>query len=155
MNKKSKHQSGLSGFKQIEQKPIHAFNIEEKQTIIEEYLLTGCSKQSIWSKYTGQVDERGRLLRWMRELGYADTGKSVPLALSKAEDVTMKKQADSAKNEQTGSQDVELTRLKMRITQLEKELEFAQIKATAFSMMVDIAEKEFNLPIRKKYTTKP
>jgi hypothetical protein len=29
------------------------------------------------------------------------------------------------------------------------------MKAIAFSTMVDIAEKEFNIPIRKKYNTKP
>lgn len=29
------------------------------------------------------------------------------------------------------------------------------MKTVAFSTMVDIAEKEFNVPIRKKYNTKP
>jgi hypothetical protein len=33
---------------------------------------------------------------------------------------------------------------------LEQQLKFQQDKAIMFDMMVDIAEKEFNIPIRKK-----
>jgi hypothetical protein len=46
-------------------------------------------------------------------------------------------------------------RLKNRIADLEKQLKDAELKAIAFSTMVDIAEKEFKIPIRKKFTTKP
>jgi len=38
---------------------------------------------------------------------------------------------------------------------LEKAVDIAQEKAIFFNMMVDIAEKEFNIPIRKKLNTKP
>jgi hypothetical protein len=34
-------------------------------------------------------------------------------------------------------------------------LQDAELKAIAFSTMVDIAEKELKIPIRKKYNTKP
>jgi hypothetical protein len=37
---------------------------------------------------------------------------------------------------------------------LEKQLQTSEMKAIAFSTMVDIAEKEFNIPIRKKHNTK-
>jgi len=45
--------------------------------------------------------------------------------------------------------------LKTRINELENKLKDAEMKAIAYSTMVDIAEKEFNIPIRKKYNTKP
>jgi transposase len=45
--------------------------------------------------------------------------------------------------------------LQKRIVELEKQLKDAELKAIAFSTMVDIAEKEFNIPIRKKFNTKP
>ena len=45
--------------------------------------------------------------------------------------------------------------LKKRIADLEKQLKDAELKAIAFSTMVDIAEKEFKIPIRKKLNTKP
>lgn len=40
--------------------------------------------------------------------------------------------------------------LEERIKQLEKELEMAQMKITALNAVVDIAEKEYKLEIRKK-----
>lgn len=44
--------------------------------------------------------------------------------------------------------------LEARIKQLEKELELAQMKVVAVNMMVDIAEKEYKLDIRKKFGPK-
>ena len=38
---------------------------------------------------------------------------------------------------------------------IENQLKDAEMKAIAYSTMVDIAEKEFKIPIRKKYNTKP
>jgi hypothetical protein len=49
----------------------------------------------------------------------------------------------------------EILQLKKRISELENQLKDAEMKAIAFSTMVDIAEKEFNIPIRKKLNTKP
>ncbi len=50
--------------------------------------------------------------------------------------------------------DFETLQLKKRIAELEKKLKDADMKAIAYSTMIDIAEKEFNIPIRKKYNTK-
>ena len=49
----------------------------------------------------------------------------------------------------------EILQLKKRIAELEKQLKDAELKAIAFSTMVDIAEEEFKIPIRKKFNTKP
>jgi ribosomal protein L7/L12 len=53
------------------------------------------------------------------------------------------------------STDFEVLQLKKRVEELEQKLRVSEMKAVAFSTMVDIAEKEFNIPIRKKYNTKP
>ena len=58
------------------------------------------------------------------------------------------------KNTDQSSGDFETLKLKKRIAELEKQLQTAEMKAIAFSTMVDIAEKEFNIPIRKKHNTK-
>ena len=50
--------------------------------------------------------------------------------------------------------DFEVQQMKKRIAELEKQLKDAELKAIAFSMMVDIAEKEFMIPIRKNITNK-
>ena len=49
----------------------------------------------------------------------------------------------------------ELLQLRKRVEELEKELKDAQMKAIAFSTMVELAEKELNISIRKKLNTKP
>jgi hypothetical protein len=56
----------------------------------------------------------------------------------------------------TDSEDVDFEKLQLqkRISDLEKQVQVAEMKAIAFSTMVDIAEKEFNIPIRKKFNTK-
>ena len=40
--------------------------------------------------------------------------------------------------------------LQVRIKELEKALEYEKLRSLAYSTMIDIAEKEFNIPIRKK-----
>lgn len=44
--------------------------------------------------------------------------------------------------------------LEKRIKQLEKELELAQMKSVALNTMIDIAEKDYKLEIRKKFGPK-
>jgi hypothetical protein len=52
-------------------------------------------------------------------------------------------------------QNMDQLQLQKRIFELEKQLKDAELKVIAFSTMVDIAEKEFKIPIRKKFNTKP
>jgi biotin operon repressor len=44
----------------------------------------------------------------------------------------------------------QIEQLKGQINQLEKQLELAQMRLTAVNTMIDIAEKEYKLEIRKK-----
>ena len=59
------------------------------------------------------------------------------------------------KTELSSTESFENLQLKKRIEELESQLKDAEMKAIAFSTMIDIAEKEFSIPIRKKYNTKP
>jgi hypothetical protein len=52
-------------------------------------------------------------------------------------------------------EDLEKSTLLKRIKELEKQVEEAEMKALAFSTLVDVAEEVFNIPIRKKPNTKP
>jgi transposase len=127
--------------------PNRYFTDLEKHQIIREYLEMKATKQEIWEKYTGQKEEHGQLLYWMRKLGY-DVGISVK---SPNFAYMAKKKAAQTPAEES----FETLQLKKRIAELEEELKDAQMKAIAFSTMVDIAEKEFKIPIRKKFNTKP
>lgn len=146
MDKKSKVILELKRDKPIIRR-INYFTDSEKHKIIQELLSSGFAKQKIWKKYTGEEREHGLLLRWMRKLGY-DTGikpRRSNFAYMKAKKTNDNEQEDSFENLQ----------LKKRISVLENQLKDAEMKAIAYSTMVDIAEKAFNIPIRKKYNTKP
>lgn len=119
------------------------FTYEERKMIIEEYLQTGCKKRDIWEKYTGQSEEKGNLLKWMRQLGYEDIHKRSKLVYPNKN--TMSKKFNES---------VESIQLKQKIEQLEKALVQSELRATALDTMIDIAEKELKINIRKKSNAK-
>lgn len=149
MDKKSKVILGLSSGKII-QKSGKYFTDEEKHFIIQELLSSKSTKRDIWEKYTGQEEEHGQLLRWMKKLGY-DTGIKTRRSNFVSNPIQMK----NKKGIENATESFENLQLKKRVEELEKQLRDAELKAIAFSTMVDIAEKEFNIPIRKKLNTKP
>jgi hypothetical protein len=73
------------------------FSVEERKKIVEEYLRGGVTKNEIWYKYTGRFEEHGKLLIWMRELGYA-TFKKEPKLASKTSPSMAKNFKCKAKN---------------------------------------------------------
>ena len=122
------------------------FSDHEKKLIIEDYISGNETKQSVYSRYTGYPGENGKITMWMRKFGIEDKFvKKTNFDIMS----TQKKEKSQA------SDDFETLKLKKRIAELEKQLQTAEMKAIAFSTMVDIAEKEFNIPIRKKHNTKP
>ena len=46
------------------------FSRAQKHVIVQEYLTGVLSKREIWEKYTGEKQEHGQILRWMRQFGY-------------------------------------------------------------------------------------
>lgn len=141
--------------KKIIQKDAKYFTDAEKHCIIQELISTQCTKVEIWEKYTGNALEHGHLLRWMRQLGY-NTGIRTrrPNIVSNLNPMAQKRiKPENPVN--SGDEIFENLQLKKRIAELEKQLKDAELKAIAFSTMVDIAEKEFKIPIRKKFNIKP
>ena len=117
-----------------------SFGPIERRKIIEEYLWGTKSKAVIWRQYTGQKHERGQLLRWMKQLGYLDnTVKEEIVSLP-----TMSEEEKPRTKEE----------LEARIKQLERQLQDSQLKEEAYRRMIDIAEKELDISIRKKPNTK-
>jgi hypothetical protein len=125
------------------------FNENQRRSIIEDYLRSGLSKRAIWKKYTGCDDEHGQILRWMRQYDYIskEPEKSVTFA---SKNSTMISQ-----NNDQSSLDFENYRLRKRISELEKQLSESEMKSIAWQTMVEIAEREFDISIKKKFNTKP
>jgi transposase len=131
------------------------FTETEKHKIINELISTKCTKAEIWRKYTGEEVEHGQILYWMRKLGYRvdNSGEISDIAAK-----NVKVQNDKSKPIRLGHVDeesFESLQSKKRIAELERQLKDAELRAIAFSTMVDIAEREYKIPIRKKYNTKP
>ena len=133
-------------------KPNQHFSSSEKEYILQDLISSGKTKQEIWEKYTGQKEEHGNLLKWMRQLGYDTSIKTRRSKFDKKSSIMAVKKSNT--DSKIGLDDFETLQLKKRIAELEKRLKDADMKAIAYSTMVDIAEKEFNIPIRKKYNTK-
>ena len=100
MDKKKKALPGPGGRSIIVPKPVKSFSQAEREFIIQEYLTTGVSKKEIWKKYTGKQDH-GRLLDWMRKIGYSSVIQKVDQAESPTH--TMK-QEEKSKTQQGAKQ---------------------------------------------------
>lgn len=155
MDKKRLKKTKQKSIKKLIQKPNNCFDETEKHQIIQELLSSACTKQQIWEKYTGQPEEHGQLLRWMRQLGYNTSIKTRRPNIVSNFKIMVQKKIKPDKSFHNNDETFENLQLKKRIAELEKQLKEAELKAIAFSTMVDIAEKEFKIPIRKKLNTKP
>lgn len=121
----------------------------EREEMIKEYLSGNYSKVEIWKKYTGQSVEHGKMLQWMRMLGYSDKIEN-PIKRHLSSDFTKQEPPILAtKDNLEDPRD-----LQKRIKELEHQLENAQLKTEGYELMIEIAEKELKIPIRKKSDTK-
>ncbi|WP_346854402.1 hypothetical protein [uncultured Draconibacterium sp.] len=84
------------------------------------------------------IQGHGTILKWLRKYGTFDWENQTPSNMPK-------------------SQEQKILELEARVKLLEKQKAFlehqvdrADRKAVLFDMMIDLAEKEFNIPIRKK-----
>lgn len=118
--------------------------VAERHKIIQEYLAGGYTKQEIWYKYTGKPEEHGALLAWMRMYGYIDDEpRRRPIFSQPINYAAM-----------GGSEDFDKTEMLARIKQLEKQLEDSKLREEGYRSMIELAEKTFKIPIRKKSDTK-
>jgi len=141
----------MLGLKQTLQRKKYAhFSETEKRTIIEDYLQSGLTKREIWHKYTGQSADHGLILYWMYKYGYFSDFKEKSVIFA-----SKKQMVCPNPPRQEPESDFETLQLKKRISDLERQLQESEMKAIAWQTMVEIAEREFNISIKKKYNTKP
>jgi hypothetical protein len=128
---------------------IGSLSWAEREEMIQEYLTGNYSKVEIWKKYTGQSVEHGKMLHWMRMLGYSEKiGNPIKRHLSSGF-IRQEQPILATKENPQDPRD-----LQKRIKELERQLENAQLKAEGYELMIEIAEKELKIPIRKKSDTK-
>lgn len=126
------------------------FSRAQKHVIVQEYLTGVLSKREIWEKYTGEKQEHGQILRWMREFGY-ENQTLLSNNTNFAEIIAdMAKKTKSTTNKPIADNREDTQSLQRRVSLLKYQLKEEQAKAAAFSTMIDIAEKELKISIRKK-----
>jgi len=111
---------------------------ELKIRVVKEYLTTDVSRKELANKYG--FGDGGTLNKWIRIFGGGISKKIEPQVLR-----AMSKERKHSKK--TDDQEA-------RIKQLEQALAHEQLKTEALNTMIDIAEEQFNIPIRKKAGSK-
>lgn len=111
--------------------------MDKKQEIINEYLLGKVGYRVLSKKY--EVS-RSAINRWVMEFQGRPRSKSRVL---KSVHLPLMKQQDSQEN------------LPKEVAALQKELAQERLRNKLLTAIIDIAEAELKIPIRKKYGTKP
>ena len=104
------------------------YSPEFKDMVCREFLKGDVSKGFLERKYNLG---HGRVVLWMRRLGYIAKAPT-PFVMSQ--------------NQKTPDE----TSTNQRIKELEKELENARLQAEAYRLMIEVAERELQIKIRKK-----
>ncbi|SRR5690625_5301234 len=117
---------------------------EEKLIIVKDYLSGNEIRRDVYRRYTGHDYEHGKISQWLRKFNLKDKESGTFEPMPKKTNTPIKAESD-----------IGTEILKKRVKELEDKLAKAEIKATAYSTMVDIAERELKIQIRKKYNTKP
>ena len=112
-----------------------------KRKVIEEYLATKCSKMYLLRKYN--IHFKSAIQRWMKNLGYVDVYQK-----------KLTKFAITNTNMATNKQIEDISDLQLKIKLLEKQLEIEKLRSKAYARVIEIAEQELKIPLRKKYNTK-
>lgn len=118
----------------------------EKREVIDYFLSHDYTKSFVWKKFIGDSSDHGQILRWMRQLDYDESLARKIYYIGEMSNVN--------KNNDTPIKS-ECLDESSRIEELKKQLSEAELRAEAYLKMVEIAELEFKISIRKKYNTKP
>jgi hypothetical protein len=111
--------------------------------VIEEYLSTEVSKMALLKKYG--IKTKSGIQRWMKLYGYTD---KQPLALT----FTPTSSYALVRKMNTGK--ASKKELEEKIKELEQQLEDERLRSEAYQRMIEKAEKELKVPIRKKSATR-
>lgn len=116
----------------------NSFTDELKLKIVQEWLNTDVSQRELKQKYG--IVGNDHFYWWMRKFG-----------LSKPRERSINMQREMSKG--TVITDREKL-LELKVRQLEKDLEFERLRTHALDKMIDIAERDLNIAIRKKAGTR-
>lgn len=116
--------------------------MELKDQIIQEYLNTGCGYRELQAKYG---ISRTTICKWVNI--YQGIHNLPPTHLQQKHYINPMDQ--KAKKQQAGSSENEAALLQ-KIASLEKQLAHQELRAEVLDTLINVAEKQLNISIRKK-----
>lgn len=116
-----------------------------KRKVIEEYLNTGGTKTRLLYKYG--IKFRSAVQTWMKQLGYKDIRERTSY-------LELKNQIELAAKFSKTTSPSDAASLQKQLQELERQLEDEKLRCEAYRRMIEIAEKELNVSIRKKSNTR-
>ena len=113
---------------------VNRFTDEFKLKVVQEYLNTDVSQRELKQKY--DIGGKNCITIWMRKFGLKAPSKQ-QMELQR----TMSKQKEKTPYERE---------LEAKVQKLEQQLEYEHLRTLALDTMIDIAERDLKIPIRKK-----
>ncbi len=113
---------------------VKTLSDDEKLAVVQEYMTTSASLPELKSKYGFKGD--GNIYHWMRKFGLkTPTEGEIKLnnAMSKEKDKTPQERSLEAENKK-----------------LKQELEYEKLRTLALTTLIDVAERDLKIDIRKK-----
>jgi transposase-like protein len=115
-------------------KNVNKFTDDFKLQVVQDYLSTDISQEELKKKYNFRGSNN--IYNWMRKFGLSKPNEE-QIQLHRA--MRVEKQKSSSEQE-----------LELKVKQLEEELKREQFKTLALNTMINIAERELKVDIRKK-----
>jgi transposase-like protein len=113
---------------------VNHFTDELKMQVVQEYLETDLSQVELQKKYG--IKGNTSILNWMRKFGLQEPNENL-IEIRHA----MSKETEKTSHERE---------LENKVKELEKLLDYERLRTTALNTMIDIAERELKISIRKK-----
>ena len=129
----------------LEYVPVKGFKLtdEDRISIVRDFVEQRMSSEEIVERY--ELSSKQVLYGWV--FRYMEEQNVLSLFSIKSASMDERREENEPRSL---SSDEQL----LRIEQLEQSLRLERLRSEAFSTMIDIAEQEFNIPIRKKSGTK-
>ena len=113
---------------------VKRFPDELAYQIVQEYLTTDISQSELKKKYN--FGGNGNIYRWMRKFGVSKPD---------IEQINLNRVMSQEKESNPRERELEL-----KISKLEDELQLEKFKALALNTLIDVAESDLKIEIRKK-----
>ena len=128
-------------------KMVQVYSEAFRRKVVEEYIAGKITYRGLMKKYG--IKSNGAIANWTKLLGYVDV-KSEVLRKPKFEIITYS--CMPSKTSSDSSQDPKA--LQKKIAELEQQLQDEKLRSEAYQRMIEKAEKELNITIRKKPFTR-